>query len=414
VRLVSGASDRRRDRLASRMARVRRPGRLLRAVMGALLIAIMAGPVGSGGAARPGLASGGVPCFGAASRDRVHRCNNPRLRLSVWPTPSEALITPNALCRPLTVEPVSVCTFGVQKRRSRGAVVLLGDSHAEHWRAAVEVVARANRWRGLSMTHASCPFSAAVRRLQGRARTQCLAWKRGVLREFARHPEASTVFVSETSGGKGVEVRRGGREFATEVRGYLRAWRELPVTVRHILVIRDTPKVQVTTFDCIRRAVKSRRAPGPACALPRATALDPDPAAVAASRYDADRAQLVDLTYLFCDRRVCYPVVGGALVYKDTTHLTRVFAASAGPALTRAVTKLMAHWCQPAVASVAPMRGERCPAPKTSAAASVSGSRSSPAASQLLDVGFFALEAVDGRLLEPFDWLLSRLANIAN
>jgi hypothetical protein len=50
----------------------------------------------------------------------------------------------------------------------------------------------------------------------------------------------------------------------------------------------------------------------------------------------------VDLTPFFCDRRRCFPVVGGALVYKDAHHLTRVFSASLGPFLLRALDDLRA------------------------------------------------------------------------
>jgi hypothetical protein len=48
---------------------------------------------------------------------------------------------------------------------------------------------------------------------------------------------------------------------------------------------------------------------------------------------------VVDLTPLMCSRRRCFPVVGGALVHKDTTHLTEVFAATLGPFLLRAVSR---------------------------------------------------------------------------
>jgi hypothetical protein len=45
--------------------------------------------------------------------------------------------------------------------------------------------------------------------------------------------------------------------------------------------------------------------------------------------------QVIDLTHFMCGRRRCFPVVGGALVHKDPTHLTRVFATTLGPYLLR-------------------------------------------------------------------------------
>jgi hypothetical protein len=69
-----------------------------------------------------------------------------------------------------------------------------------------------------------------------------------------------------------------------------------------------------------------------------------DPAALAAARLRSPRVQLIDITSLFCDRRWCPPVIGGALVYKDMTHLTSVYATTLGRFLLRKVDKLAAAW----------------------------------------------------------------------
>jgi hypothetical protein len=56
--------------------------------------------------------------------------------------------------------------------------------------------------------------------------------------------------------------------------------------------------------------------------------------------------QIVDLNRFFCDRRWCYPVIGGALVHKDQHHMTVVFATTLGPYLGQDVNRLMARWNQ--------------------------------------------------------------------
>jgi hypothetical protein len=133
-------------------------------------------------------------------------------------------------------------------------------------------------------------------------------------------------------------------QFATEVDGYQRMWRALPRTVKHIVVIRDTPISNEEIPGCVMRARKARQRPGQACALPRRSVLVADPAAVAASRSRSRRVQLVNLSRFFCGKQLCYPVVGGALVHKDITHITRVFATSLGPFLLRRVDHLMRTW----------------------------------------------------------------------
>ena len=234
------------------------------------------------------------------------------------------------------------CFFGVPREQAQETVALVGDSHASHWRAALEHVALARRWEGISLARTSCPLAKAVRDVPEPKRSRCARWNREVLRWFARHPEVRTVFTGQLSGGKGVIPPAGVGEFAARVSGFVRAWRALPTTVRRVVVIRDTPKARPRggVANCVSRAIARRRDAGLACASPRRDSLDPDPAAAAAQRVRSPDAGEVDMTDLFCDARRCFPVIGGALAYKDSNHLTRVFVESAGPLLERRVAAL--------------------------------------------------------------------------
>jgi hypothetical protein len=102
--------------------------------------------------------------------------------------------------------------------------------------------------------------------------------------------------------------------------------------------------MRTATLDCVQQAMDGGREPARACAVPRATALERDPAVTAAGEtaptHPRRSVKVVDLTDTLCDRRSCYPVVGGALTFKDVDHLTTVFAATLGPYLQDAVQKL--------------------------------------------------------------------------
>jgi SGNH domain (fused to AT3 domains) len=318
-------------------------------------------------------------CFGAAARDARHPCSNPRLRYSVVPAPSVAEITPNLPCAPVeSVGPgttfdgaLEVCAFGTPVARAVASVGLVGDSHAMNWMAPIDVVARAKGWGVLGMTRSHCPFSRATLLLPGRDRAGCLLWRRRVIEWFDGHPEVRVVFVAEyTSRDLRVLARPGQSQFAAQAAGYARAWRALPRTVAHIVVIRDNPWRKPGTATCVERAAAQRVPPGPACAASRAAVLRRDPAVAAAVRMHSPRVQVANLTRFMCDRRFCYPVVGGALVNKDTTHLTRVFATTLGPYLLRRVDQLTARWALP--------RADLVPAAKTRVApeeATINGPR---------------------------------------
>lgn len=279
-------------------------------------------------------------CFGAASRNPRLRCSNKALRLAVMPTPADALLQPNARCTILSLKTPYTCQFGVRAAVANRTVALIGDSHAAHWRGALEVVAQARGWRGFSLTRSGCPLSAALPDLAKARRKSCSEWRRAVRRWFAEHPEVRTVFVSQLSG---VDVRapKGVNRRELQVRGFLRAWRGLPRTVRQIIVLRDVPFSSANTPICVERAMRARRRPGPACAIPRRKALRRDPAAVAARRPNTSRVHVIDLTPAMCSPRLCFPVVGGVLVHKDKTHLTSLFAGTLGPLLASRVDRLL-------------------------------------------------------------------------
>ena len=276
-------------------------------------------------------------CFGAAARDPRHPCANAELKLKVVPSPVSARNRPNAPCTITTTKPFVVCEFGVPRNQAKATIALVGDSHASHWRAALAVVAKANGWHGMSVTRSGCPYSRTVKKLRNPLQGKCIQWNRTLPRWFRKHPQINTVFVVQDSGSTWV-VPRGQNAFQAQVGGFEAAWRQLPRSVRHIVVIRDTPKDRPTTQGCVERAMEQGRPAGSVCKVPRGAAVDPDAQAVAASRVRG-RVTSVDLNQFFCDNRWCYPVVGGALVHKDDHHMTVVFATTLGPFLQRALER---------------------------------------------------------------------------
>jgi hypothetical protein len=281
-------------------------------------------------------------CFGAASRDPMTPCRNSALARMVRPHPADAVLEPNSECK-LSKKSgeLNPCTFGVAPEEATETIALVGDSHAAHWRAAIDTVMAAKRWHGISLTKAGCPLSTAVTDIPEPGKTRCIRFKRQLFRWFERHPEIRTVITSNHTGGKVVGAN--GRHYSAHVVGYAEALKRLPPSVERIISIRDVPRNSHNSMECVARAIRRRIAAGPKCALPRSFALKPDPATPAARRSDPRRVQLIDMTRFMCSERMCLPVIGGALVHKDTTHLTRVFATTLGPYLLRHVDRAIAH-----------------------------------------------------------------------
>jgi hypothetical protein len=270
------------------------------------------------------------PCFGAAARNPISPCVAPSLRLTVFPTPQDALLHPNAACHPMGHQGLLYpCVFGAPASTQNGGVALIGDSHAAAWRAAIDVVAKARDWPAISLTRSGCAFSKARVILPAKQAATCQRWNREVLAWLTDHPAVSTVFLSTRANAKYVRAR-GASNFETAVQGHLALWRALPATVKNVFVLRDTPYSSTAAADCVQRAYARHQPAGVICARQRAKALHRGPAATAARRLRSPRIHVLDMTPFFCDRTRCYPVVGGALVTKDTEHLTATFAVTLG------------------------------------------------------------------------------------
>ncbi|HYB23783.1 MAG TPA: acyltransferase family protein, partial [Solirubrobacteraceae bacterium] len=281
-------------------------------------------------------------CFGAATLAPEHPCHNPKLATMVVPTPLAAASMPNAPCLSVRIEgAIYICGFGYQGAHPRATVALIGDSHASMWRAALQVLAEREHWRGVSLTHTSCALSTKTPEISEPSRSSCEAWKRQLRSWLAARPAVSIAFVSAHTGGRVLESEGLG-QFHEKEQGYLGAWRTLlPASVRHVIVIRDTPEITGDTLTCVQQALSRHEDAGVVCELPRASELGADPEVAAAQQLRSPRVQAVDLTQFFCDSRWCWPVIGGALVYKDVSHLTTTYAATLAPYLQKDINALL-------------------------------------------------------------------------
>ncbi len=303
----------------------------------------------------PDTVQDGQRCFGAAARDVRHPCQNADLRFEVVPNPADPKSAQRyETCTQVETTPIlRACFWGAPAGQATRMIALVGDSHASHWRAAMQTVAAAKGWRGVSIQRAGCPLTAAHPALPGTERQQgCMAWNRAVQRWIAAHPQIDTVF---TSAHLQAVIPPDGVPMSVARRdGFVKAWqRLLGGAVRHVVVIRDTPRISGQTIPCVQQALAQRvQPPGEACALPVSYALRTDPLVAAARHLRTPQVQVADLHDFMCDADRCFPVVGGVLVLRDVSHMTTTFSTTLGPYLLARVNRLSANW----LPSTAPAR----------------------------------------------------------
>jgi hypothetical protein len=232
---------------------------------------------------------------------------------------------PDAACTPSAdrsrYSAIEPCEFGaLETTGTPPQVALIGDSHAAHLRAAIDVVAQARGWRGVSITHSGCSFSTEAYPAPAPIPQRCRLHSAEAIDWLKRHPTVRTVFTSNAAA-RGLGPG-----------GFVAEWSRMPSSVRRLYVIRDIPRVGYATAACVQTVLRKGERSAGACAVSRSGAFPFDPAA-AAARAAGSRVRLLDLSRVFCDSARCYPVIGGAYVYKDFNHVNRVFAATLGPVI---------------------------------------------------------------------------------
>ena len=233
------------------------------------------------------------------------------------------------------------CVFG--DPAGSVTVALIGDSHAAHWFAAMEELARTRGWRLLFWAKAACGFADVPLYSTGLKReyTECATWRARVLDRLRSEPALTAVvvgrsysYLSSLMQDGTVDASAAGRTRALALwgAGAERTFANLAATKAKIVVIRETPRPSRDVPTCLSgHKVKQ-------CAFSRAghTYID---AALTGAEQAASGAQTVtylDMTDAICPGPTCTVVTQtGVIKYQDQHHLSGTFSRSLAPALGR-------------------------------------------------------------------------------
>jgi hypothetical protein len=285
------------------------------------------------------------PCFGAAALGGLtsHRCDDPfRAPESTALAAGDEPWFAEPACRP---EPgplsASICRFG--DGPPARTVALVGDSHAQHWRGAVETLAQRFDWEVVEIFRGACTATHA--RTLGFeddvwspvAVDECRAWTDAVDAELARIAP-DIVFTSGFVSAMTFDEDPA-RSVETGARGFADAWTGWADQGMDVVVLRDIPTTGgIWMNDCLAMNPTDPLA----CSRPRADAVAPDAISVGAELVASDdRIRYVDFTEHFCDEQRCYAVVGGAIVYFDRDHLTAQYARTLAPFLLEEIDDVL-------------------------------------------------------------------------
>jgi peptidoglycan/LPS O-acetylase OafA/YrhL len=232
------------------------------------------------------------------------------------------------------------CTFG--DATSPTTVVLFGDSHAIEWFNALQLLARQEHWRLVTVVKTGCAASEIDDVTV--AQTQlCRTWRTNALDAIVRL-RPSLVFVASFSEWFGRARNRPNDPALERLQvGTKATLQRLSRAGLRVLLLRDTPFPPFNVPTCLARSALHPWLARHTCEFDRADALNPavfvaQQAAVAG----VERAALLDVSDQFCDASVCPAMLHDMIVYRDENHLTGRFASSLAPAVAARLAAMSA------------------------------------------------------------------------
>jgi len=227
------------------------------------------------------------------------------------------------------------CEFG--DLTSDTVIVFTGDSHAAQWFGALEVAARTNRWKLVSMTKTSCPAAdvTTLRREDG-ARDgaeleypECNEFRRNgweAIRELGPDLVIYPMLTryKQTNGG-GLEGWRAGLG---------RSIQNIAGSGTKVLIIGETPK---TSGADIPPCIRANRTDVSKCSNARSAAEFPKKIEMFEQVAAEHGATFVNPVDWFCTAEVCPVLINGRVVYRDYNHVSDQFSRYRAPQMAAAI-----------------------------------------------------------------------------
>ncbi len=232
------------------------------------------------------------------------------------------------------VDPV-ICEFG--DLQSEIVIVFTGDSHAAQWFGALEVAARTNHWKLISMTKSSCPVAdvPTYRRRDALPdgeellypecdafHTRAHAAIRELQPDLVIFPVLSRFHLVNNGGIAAFSAGLGKSISAVSGAG------------TKVLVLGETPK---TNGEDIPSCLAKHKNDISKCANLRSKAEFPE-----RIKYISDVAAQHSATYVnpvdwFCTAELCPGEIGGRIVYRDYNHISDQFSRYRAPQIGEAI-----------------------------------------------------------------------------
>jgi hypothetical protein len=216
---------------------------------------------------------------------------------------------------------------------------VVGDSKAAQWVPAFELLVKRHDWHVITYNKSACQFVDTDTPLDGGVYTTCREWTRNVIAKLTGPDKPDVVVTAgqQDDAVTGVAADGSLEESHSVMQSALaKTWGEVEQAGVKVVVLADTPQTGRDIYPCVAERPKD---PGE-CAYARDHGIAASGAPVQRAAAEAAKVPFVDLVDWICPQAECAPVIGGVLVYRQGSHLTKTYIESLAPRLEQSLARL--------------------------------------------------------------------------
>jgi peptidoglycan/LPS O-acetylase OafA/YrhL len=222
---------------------------------------------------------------------------------------------------------------------SQTTIALFGDSHALSWFPAMNIVAKKNGWKLLSLTMSACSPSEIPgwNPSNNSVMKNCTIWRADSLKRIAA-AKPLIVVVAGTRGFATIDAQghllKGQARADAWRAGMIRTVNKLKLASKNIIYIGDAPQSLVDPPVCLSAHPRNALE----CATPLAQAIQSDWIAQETALTIQEKISFIDPGLWICPTSPCPVILGNLLIYMDGGHLTATFSAALAGRLRTAIS----------------------------------------------------------------------------
>ena len=225
------------------------------------------------------------------------------------------------------------CRVGPSSGGKR-TIALIGDSHANSWRPALEQAAKERGWTVYFFGKSACAVSDVPvwLKVNKAPYDACTRWRGEMFERLSSIKGLDAVVIGRSMDYRALTLLPDGSRSTVETvgpawtKGSERSFDRLAGVTRRIIVLRDIPWPSGDVPSCLSEHPDAVEA----CAFSKAERARLDDPLVRAERATAEKAlRFVDMTDVLCPAEQCQVVTPrGQIMYRDTHHLTAGYSAA--------------------------------------------------------------------------------------